>query len=74
MKRDGFVCVRAGCDSTRGLQVHHLTPVLGKHAVTGCHHHLDGLETLCHEHHVEAHSTPKSRARKARGLQLRLEP
>lgn len=37
------------------LQVHHMTPVLGKHGEPGCRHHLDGLETLCLFHHVERH-------------------
>ncbi|HEX9995161.1 MAG TPA: hypothetical protein VGB14_19715 [Acidimicrobiales bacterium] len=35
------------------LEVNHINPVLGRHAVVGCHHHLDGLETLCHRCHVE---------------------
>ncbi len=34
------------------LEVNHLTPILGRHAEFGCHHHLDGLETLCHRCHV----------------------
>jgi hypothetical protein len=37
------------------LQVHHKTPVLGQHGVFGCHHHLDGLETVCLHHHLERH-------------------
>lgn len=37
------------------LQVHHKTPVLGKHGVFGCHHHLIGLETVCLHHHLERH-------------------
>jgi hypothetical protein len=42
---DGYRCVR--CGSQRALQVNHMTPVLGRHNVPGCHHHLAGLETLC---------------------------
>jgi hypothetical protein len=37
------------------LQVHHKTPVLGRHGIFGCHHHLDGLETLCLHHHLARH-------------------
>lgn len=36
----------------RRLEVNHREPVLGKHAQAGCHHHLDGLETLCHRCHL----------------------
>lgn len=35
------------------LEVNHITPVKGRHADYGCLHHLDGLETLCGEHHLE---------------------
>lgn len=48
-RRDGG-CVR--CGSTVRLEVNHITPILGRHAVSGCHHHLDGIETLCHDCHV----------------------
>jgi 5-methylcytosine-specific restriction endonuclease McrA len=34
------------------LEVNHRTPILGRHAEFGCHHHVDGLETLCHRCHV----------------------
>lgn len=54
LRRDNRKCVR--CDETRGLQVHHKKPILGRHGVTGCHHHLDGLITLCHVHHLAAHA------------------
>lgn len=36
----------------RRLEVNHKTPILGRHGEFGCHHHLDGLETLCHRCHV----------------------
>lgn len=39
----------------RRIEVHHLTPILGRHGEIGCHHHLDGLRTLCGYHHVAAH-------------------
>lgn len=34
------------------VEVHHVKPRLGRGYGSGCHHHLDGLETLCHHHHV----------------------
>lgn len=34
------------------LEVNHREPILGRHAEFGCHHHLDGVETLCHRCHV----------------------
>lgn len=34
------------------LEVNHKQPVRGYRA-SGCHHHLDGLETLCHRCHAE---------------------
>jgi hypothetical protein len=37
------------------LETDHIEPVLGRHAETGCHHHLDGLRTLCAYHHLERH-------------------
>lgn len=37
------------------LETDHIEQVFGRHAVTGCHHHLDGLRTLCAHHHLERH-------------------
>lgn len=69
-KRDGFACVRCGAkeghdesgEIRRGrdgkpviLQVHHRVQILGRHGETGCHHHLEGLETLCTVCHLEEH-------------------
>jgi hypothetical protein len=53
-KRDNWTCVRPDCGRRRmaGLEVNHVVPILGRHAEVGCHHHLDGLETLCHDHHL----------------------
>jgi hypothetical protein len=45
-------CVRCGSDEWWTFEVNHRTPIMGRHAETGCHHHLDGLETLCHGDHV----------------------
>lgn len=36
------------------LEVHHVRPVGGRHSIDGCHHHLSGLRTLCHQCHVGA--------------------
>lgn len=35
-----------------GLEVNHIEPILGRHGQNGCHHHLEGIETLCHACHV----------------------
>lgn len=53
LRRDEYTCQVPGCGSRSRLEVNHRTPVLGRHAEAGCHHHLDGLETLCHDHHVD---------------------
>lgn len=34
------------------LEVDHVVPILGRHGQPGCHHHLDGLRTLCHGCHL----------------------
>jgi len=49
-KRDGQKCVR--CGSTHALEVNHIVPRRGGGYANGCHHHQDGLETLCRECHV----------------------
>ena len=36
------------------LEVDHRVPILGRHAENGCHHHLEGLRTLCHRCHLVA--------------------
>lgn len=50
-KRDGWACVI--CQSPQSLEVNHIVPRRGKGYENGCHHHLDGLETLCHDHHLD---------------------
>lgn len=35
------------------LEVDHITPILGRHGTFGCHHHLEGLRTLCYECHLQ---------------------
>lgn len=61
LKRDEHKCVRCGTPTRRLLQVHHKTPVLGRHGETGCHHHIDGLETLCLRCHGLGHHGDNSR-------------
>ena len=67
LRRDGYKCVQ--CARQNGLEVNHKYPlgasVLGRLLgySPSCLHHLDGLETLCHEHHLEA-----TAAQKAAGL------
>ena len=39
---------------TTAPEVNHIIPCKGKHGVTGCHHHQDNLEVLCHECHLKA--------------------
>lgn len=35
------------------LEVNHITPILGRHGTFGCHHHIDGIETLCRPCHLD---------------------
>lgn len=64
-KRDGWRCVE--CGSQIGLEAHHLIPVLGRHGESGCHHHLEGLVTLCADCHLEAHRELRERERAPKG-------
>ncbi len=57
-RRNENRCELEGCDRY-SAETHHKTPILGRHNETGCHHHQDGLEALCHEHHLEAHHGPR---------------
>lgn len=64
----GARCVECGrtrdeLDWRTGLEAHHVEPVLGKHAVTSCLHHLDKLELRCHECHVLEHVRLNAAAR-----------
>lgn len=52
----------------RSLQVNHRTPILGLHNHSGCHHHLDGLETLCDR---PCHLEETNRQRRERAVNLR---
>ena len=66
IRRDGG-CVR--CGSHNGLEVNHKVPLAsissfdGNRGKASCVNHLDGLETLCHDHHVE-----ETRRQRAAGL------
>lgn len=61
LKRDENKCVRCGAESGPGvrLEVHHKVPILGRHSVSGCHHHVAGLETLCSKCHLAEHHGEK---------------
>lgn len=67
IRRDQHRCVR--CGRHDGLEVNHIYPLAAAPGFTGdrgretCLNHLDGLETLCHEHHVEV-----TREQRAAGL------
>lgn len=56
LARDGYACRWSGCgvgaSHEHALEVHHIVAIHGRHAETGCHHHLAGLVTLCHPHHL----------------------
>jgi Zn ribbon nucleic-acid-binding protein len=50
IERDGK-CLKCGAQGP--LEVNHKVQVFGRHSASGCHHHLDILETLCHSCHLE---------------------
>ncbi len=45
------------------LEVNHRVPRRGRGYHAGCHHHLDGLETLCHRCHVAETNAQQGAAR-----------
>lgn len=49
-RRDKYRCVK--CGSRERLEVNHKTPCLGAHREFSCKHHVDKLETLCHDCHA----------------------
>ena len=64
-KRDGDQCIR--CGSRELLEVNHIQPLGdGSHSQRSCRHHLDNLETLCHQHHVAV--TREQRSRQKTGV------
>jgi 5-methylcytosine-specific restriction endonuclease McrA len=58
LARDGYKCVR--CGRHENLEVNHIYPLSASikrktnRYKTSCLHHLTGLETLCHQHHLQA--------------------
>lgn len=58
-RRDGHRCVKCGAAETvdhnlrSNLEVNHIVPRNGAGYSMGCWNHLDNLETLCHDCHVE---------------------
>jgi 5-methylcytosine-specific restriction endonuclease McrA len=72
LKRDGYRCRHCSWAPNRGrrtrfleLEVNHIRPLAEvgvKHAMAGCHHHLDNLETLCHDCHAKV-TAAQARAR-----------
>lgn len=49
----------------RHLEVNHIEPRFGAGYGAGCHHHIEGLETLCRPHHQEA-TNEQANAREVR--------
>jgi 5-methylcytosine-specific restriction endonuclease McrA len=71
--RDRYRCTTCGAELRqlrpvgKRLEVNHIEPVMGKHNVSGCWHHLDGLETLCVDCHkpiTAAQATARAEARR----------
>lgn len=71
LARDGHRCVI--CGDPEDLEVHHLVPVGRAGYGHGCQHHLVNLQTLCHDHHVEADAA-RRHAEKGEAFQLTLVP
>lgn len=53
-RREGREVICARCEAAiKGVpEVNHIRPLNGDREFFGCQHHVDGLEVLCHEHHV----------------------
>lgn len=71
IRRDGKRCVlcHAGPTTGGGLEVNHKTPLAAQDGAgyeTGCQHHQEGLETLCHRHHLEETARQALERREAR--------
>lgn len=53
LRRGHYLCRACGqgAGPDHSLEVNHITPILGRHRIPGCHHHATGLEVLgesCH--------------------------
>ncbi len=56
-----WLALRQAC----ALEVHHIVAREGHGYGAGCHHHLDGLETLCHRCHAVITAEQQRTARSA---------
>lgn len=56
----GWRCERCSL-LTLKPEVNHKTPILGRHGQSGCHHHQDGLEVLCHRCHLDVTAAQRAR-------------
>ena len=72
LRRDQYKCVRDP-EHRSMKEVNHIDPRNGRGYHEGCHHHLAGLETLCHPCHV-AETTRQGRERAIPVLQPVLQP
>lgn len=63
--RDNYQC--RGCGTYRSPEVHHVTPVHGRHGEPGCFHHVDGLVVLCGDGGNDCHQG-ETNAQRAQGL------
>lgn len=70
MRRDGSMCVRCGAPAE---EVNHIVPRNGAGYDNGCAHHIDGLESLCHDCHV-IETTRQGRERRGLPLEGPLHP
>ena len=57
MVRQGFKCAKPGCEQTKYLEVHHVTP-----RNIGGDNRLSNLVYICPTHHAEAHDNGTGKA------------
>src|SRR3972149_5780343 len=78
LRRSDWSCIRDGTHKGR-LEVNHIEPRNGRGYELGCHHHQDGLEVLCQQHHLDVTRQqrgwkPKVEASAPPGIDLRQIP
>lgn len=56
-------CAHCGI-ATLKIEVNHINPIRGAGYSLSCHHHLDNLEALCHQCHVQVTKQQRAEARK----------